>query len=114
MAWCSLFSNDKACACRTALLWRFCPQTTMAEHPQLLGFSDRGYNDYTPFEKEVKLDPNFLESHYYPGNFHLNAGHYSLASREYVLAIPSRPDIIAFVDKSSLLTNLTLTRIKEK
>ena len=70
-------------------------------------------NDRTLFEKEVNIDQNFLEGHYYLGNFYLSTGNYSLASREYELAMPSRHNVIAFVDKPSLLTNLALIRIKE-
>jgi tetratricopeptide (TPR) repeat protein len=77
----------------------------------LAGFQFR--DDQTLFEKEVNIDKNFLEGHYYLGNFYLKNGNYGLAGHEYGLAMPSHNAIIAFVDTSSLMANLALIRIKE-
>lgn len=63
-------------------------------------------NDLRLFLPEVRKDSNFLEGHYYLGNYFLSIGDLNSAKRHYqsILSLPK--NVIAFADKFSFYLNL--------
>lgn len=63
-------------------------------------------NDLTLFLPEVRIDPNFLEGHYYLGNYYLSKGNFKSAQTHYQSIISLPKNVIAFGDRFAFFLNL--------
>lgn len=79
-----------------------------------LAAGSRFENDYTLFQPEVKKDVNFLEGHYYLGNYYLYNQDFENAQKHFSQASSQNSDVIAFVDKPSLYVNWSAVKIYNK
>ncbi|GEM_PF-1871786 len=89
------------------LLWFF----VVSINSFLGGF--RFQNDYTLFQPEVVKDPQFLEGHFYLGNYFLKQKNFNPSEKEYRLALKPNPHVIAYTERSSALINLAIVYIQE-
>ena len=76
---------------------------------------NRFKNDYTLFYPEVLKDDNFLEGHYYLGDYYYSQNKIQKTESEYTYSLRSNPGIIAYVDQTSALIKLAnIKRIRKK
>jgi tetratricopeptide (TPR) repeat protein len=66
---------------------------------------DRFKNDLTLFEPEVAQDENFLEGHFYLGDAYMQFGDPERAANAYQAALRPKPDVLAYLDRSSAMIN---------
>ena len=78
----------------------------------LVSFNSGKYfrDDLTFFSNELKYDSNFLEAHYYLGNYYLNKGDFKNAEYEYKQALENKEDKLVYIDKGSAIMNLAAVR----
>ena len=74
----------------------------------------RFHDDQTLFKPEVTRDPNFLEGHYFLGNYFVGLRNYDAAKNEFETALSktSKP-VIVHIDIPSVKINLAQVRIVE-
>lgn len=63
-------------------------------------------NDYRLFAPQVQRDPNFLEAHYYLGDYFAERGHWPRAEQHYLAALTLPPAMLAYVDRTAAAVNL--------
>ncbi len=63
-------------------------------------------NDLTLFQVEVFTDPEFLEGHFYLGNYYLRQTKFNEAEKEYKRTLSSSPKILAYSEKQAAYINL--------
>jgi len=72
------------------------------------------HDDRSLFEPEVQRDPDFLEGHFYLGNYFAQTGDLQHARQEYEAALGPHAGVIAFVDQALTTINLANTYAAEK
>lgn len=68
-------------------------------------------NDLTLFGPEVENDKNFKEGLFYLGDYYLKRGDFEKAEGYYARALDVTEDVIAYVDKNALRTNLAMVKL---
>lgn len=58
------------------------------------------------FGESVEKDPNFLEGHFYLGNYYFSNNKTKKAEEHYMLALGDNPAVLAYVDKRAAMVNL--------
>ncbi len=76
----------------------------MASQTFTAGF--RLKNDFSLFKQEVANDDNFVEGHYYLGNYYLSQNQYEKASKEYENALIPRKELLVYRPKREIVINL--------
>lgn len=70
-------------------------------------------NDLTLFEPEVAQDENFLEGHFYLGDYFMQFGDLNRAASAYKAALNAKPDVLAYLDQSSAMINYAGVLLKQ-
>lgn len=76
----------------------------MSATTMLNGFQFK--NDLTLFQPEVTTDPQFLEGHFYLGNYYLRQLKFNEAEKEYKRTLQSNPKVLAYSEEQSTYINL--------